>query len=59
MIWFRPFYPLDVQMLTSFRKSAGSWFTKIFLFILVVSFGIWGVADFVNSAKEAPLAKVA
>ena len=46
-------------MLTSFRKSAGSWFTKIFLFILVVSFGIWGVADFVNSAKEAPLAKVA
>ena len=46
-------------MLTSFRKSAGNWFTKIFLFILVVSFGIWGVADFINSAKDVPLAKVA
>ncbi len=46
-------------MLTSLRKSAGNWFTRIFLFILVISFGVWGVADFITSTVEPPLAKVA
>lgn len=46
-------------MLTSLRKSAGNWFTRIFLIILVISFAIWGVADFLNTSGEAPLAKVA
>lgn len=43
----------------SLRKSAISWFTRIFMFILVLSFGIWGVADFLSGRAQPPLAKVA
>ena len=43
----------------SLRKSANSWFTRIFMFILVLSFAIWGVADFLTGQAEPPLAKVA
>lgn len=46
-------------MPTPLRKTAGAWFTRIFLFILVISFAVWGVADFVTSTGDAPLAKVA
>lgn len=46
-------------MLTSIRKNAGNWFTRIFMFILVLSFGVWGVADFITSSVEPPLARVA
>jgi peptidyl-prolyl cis-trans isomerase D len=46
-------------MTTSLRKSAGSWFTRIFLFFLVISFAVWGVADFLGNTAEPPLAKVA
>ena len=46
-------------MLTSLRKTTGNWFTRIFLFILVLSFAIWGVADFLGNTVEPPLAKVA
>lgn len=46
-------------MPTSIRKTAGAWFTRIFMFILVLSFGIWGVADFLSSSAEPPLARVA
>ena len=46
-------------MATSLRKTAGNWFTRIFLFILVISFAVWGVADFLGNTAEPPLAKVA
>jgi|GWRWMinimDraft_9_1066018.scaffolds.fasta_scaffold00024_5 peptidyl-prolyl cis-trans isomerase D len=46
-------------MPTSLRKTAGNWFTRIFLFILVISFAVWGVADFVTNTAEPPLARVA
>jgi len=46
-------------MATSLRKTAANWFTRIFLFILVISFAVWGVADFLGNTAEAPLAKVA
>jgi len=46
-------------MLTSLRKTTGNWFTRIFLFILVISFAVWGVADFVTNTAEPPLARVA
>ncbi len=46
-------------MPTSLRKTAGTWFTRIFLFILVISFSVWGVADFITNTAEQPLAKVA
>ncbi len=46
-------------MLTSLRKSAGNWFTRIFMFILVISFGVWGVADFLGNTAEPPLATAA
>ncbi len=45
-------------MLTTIRKNAGSWFTRIFMFILVLSFGVWGVADFLGNTVEPPLARV-
>ncbi len=32
-------------MLTSMRKSAGGWLAKILLFLLVVSFAVWGIND--------------
>lgn len=46
-------------MPTSIRKTAGNWFTRIFLVILVISFAVWGVADFMTNSAEPPLAKVA
>jgi len=46
-------------MPTSLRKTTGNWFTRIFLFILVISFAVWGVADFVTNTAEPPLARVA
>lgn len=46
-------------MLTSMRKGAASWFSRIFLLILVLSFVVWGVADFLTSQAEQPLAEVA
>ncbi len=50
---------LESSMLTSLRKTTGNWFTRIFLIILVISFAVWGVADFLGNSAEAPLAKVA
>jgi len=46
-------------MLTSLRKTTGNWFTRIFLFILVISFAVWGVADLITNTVEPPLARVA
>ena len=32
-------------MLDALRKGAGTWVAKIFIALLVLSFGVWGVAD--------------
>ena len=41
------------HMLETLRKGAASWVAKIFLGILVVSFGIWGIGDiFRNFGRE-------
>lgn len=40
-------------MLDALRRGAGSWVARIFLGILVVSFGIWGIGDiFRNFGRE-------
>ncbi len=44
-------------MLAAMRKSAGSLFAKIFLFgLLIISFALWGVSDFLSPAHEGTTA---
>ena len=47
-------------MLAAMRKSVGSTFVKVFIFgVLIVSFGLWGVSDYVFSgAQTGPAAVV-
>jgi peptidyl-prolyl cis-trans isomerase D len=47
-------------MLTALRTKATSWVVKALLFLLVLSFAIWGVGDFLRQAgdKERAVAKV-
>jgi len=45
-------------MLNSMRKGAGSWVAKIFLGLLVLSFGMWGVADYVVGGGDQTIAEV-
>ncbi len=47
-------------MLSAMRKSVGSTFVKIFIFgLLIVSFGLWGISDYVFSgAQQGPAAVV-
>lgn len=45
-------------MLDSLRKSAGSWFAKILLGLLVISFAIWGVGDIFRATAPTQLATV-
>lgn len=47
-------------MLTAMRKSVSSTFVKVFIFgLLIVSFGLWGVSDYVFSgAQTGPAAFV-
>ncbi len=33
------------MLMTKLREGAGGWVTKIFLGLLIVAFGIWGIAD--------------
>ncbi len=46
-------------MLTSMRRGAGGWIARIFMGILVLSFAVWGVADFLGANPDVPVAKVA
>ncbi|KAF0113672.1 MAG: peptidyl-prolyl cis-trans isomerase D [Rhodospirillaceae bacterium] len=42
-------------MLDVLRRSAASWVVKILFVILIVSFGVWGVADYIGSGpSEGP-----
>jgi len=45
-------------MLNSMRKGAGSWVAKIFLGLLVLSFGMWGVADYVVGGGDQTIAEI-
>lgn len=45
-------------MISSLRKGAGGWVAKAFLGILVVSFAVWGVADWLGSSSRRALATV-
>lgn len=47
-------------MLTALRSKASSWVVKALLFLLVASFAVWGVGDFLREAgdKERAVAEV-
>ncbi|MEI2386078.1 peptidyl-prolyl cis-trans isomerase [Breoghania sp. JC706] len=45
-------------MLNALRKSAGGIVAKIFIALLVLSFGIWGIADIFRGFRQDVLAKV-
>jgi peptidyl-prolyl cis-trans isomerase D len=48
----------STAMLASMRKGAGTWVARIFLFVLVASFGIWGIGDFVRGTGDRSVATV-
>ncbi|KAA5607096.1 hypothetical protein F1188_04105 [Roseospira marina] len=41
-------------MLDSFRKASKSWVAKGLLGLLVISFGAWGIGDFLTGGGDAP-----
>jgi len=41
-------------MLDSFRKASKSWLAKGLLGLLIVSFGAWGIGDFITGGGDAP-----
>ncbi len=45
-------------MLTSMRKGIDSWVVKALLFLLVGSFGLWGVGDIFRGATDVTLAVI-
>lgn len=45
-------------MLQAMRSGIGSWFVKIFLGVLVMSFAIWGVGDMFRTAIDTSVAVV-
>lgn len=45
-------------MLTSMRKGAGTWVAKGFLFLLVMSFAVWGIQGYVGGPVEVTVAEV-
>jgi len=45
-------------MLTALRSSAGSWIAKIFIAVLALSFGVWGIADVFRGSRSDVLATV-
>ncbi len=45
-------------MLDALRKSAGSWFVKALLGLLVISFAIWGVGDIFRGGAQSTVAEV-
>ena len=45
-------------MMEALRSSAGSWIAKIFIALLALSFGIWGIADVFRGGTSDVLASV-
>ncbi|MBM3567592.1 MAG: hypothetical protein FJX46_02415 [Alphaproteobacteria bacterium] len=55
----RPLFDFGAHaMLQALRNTAGTWVLRIFLFLLVISFGIWGIADIFRGGGDPALAKV-
>lgn len=45
-------------MLDALRKGAGTWLAKLFIALLIFSFAIWGVTDFLQGVGQNTAAKV-
>lgn len=45
-------------MLTSIRKGIGSWFTKAFLGLIILSFAVWGVGDILRGPRDRTVLSV-
>ncbi|MFZ4806940.1 MAG: SurA N-terminal domain-containing protein [Hyphomicrobiaceae bacterium] len=45
-------------MLDTLRRGAGSWLAKGLLFLLIISFGVWGVADVFRGQGASTVARV-
>ncbi|MCG8690412.1 MAG: SurA N-terminal domain-containing protein [Minwuiales bacterium] len=45
-------------MLNAMRQKSGSWITKVFLGLLVASFAVWGVGDYVSGGGDVTVAEV-
>ena len=45
-------------MLTAIRKRIASWFVKILFALLIASFALWGVTDYLGSPSERVVANV-
>lgn len=45
-------------MLDALRKGAGTWLAKLFIALLIFSFAIWGVTDFLQGFGQNTAAKV-
>lgn len=41
-------------MLDSFRKASKSWLAKGLLGLLILSFGVWGIGDFITGGDDGP-----
>ncbi|WP_119422147.1 peptidylprolyl isomerase [Desertibaculum subflavum] len=45
-------------MLDAMRRTAGTWVVRIFLVILIGSFAVWGIGDFIRGSTDISVAKV-
>ncbi len=45
-------------MLISLRKGAGTWIARIFIGLLVLSFAVWGIADFLGARGTTAVASI-
>lgn len=45
-------------MLNAMRKTTGTWVVRIFLALLIGSFAVWGIGDFVRGGTDTSVAKV-
>lgn len=45
-------------MLGSLRKSASTWVVRVFLFLLCLSFGVWGIGDIIRGHHDTSVAHV-
>jgi len=45
-------------MLDALRKGAGTWVAKLFIALLILSFGVWGISGFLGNVSQDTAAKV-
>src|SRR3546814_2985396 len=52
-------YPIDRRpMLNTLRQGAKSWVAKGLFLLLILSFGAWGIGDYLHPDPAAPVAEV-